>query len=105
MRANAATYNLDPTKFGAWGDSSGAHLAELLEESLRDLVGAVVQTDLLSHEEDAVVVVHLFAQGLVQRVAVGDDGHDDELRFDGELRTAGERLTVNGLRLTVNSLL
>ena len=30
LRANAATYNLDTTKFGAWGDSSGAHLAELL---------------------------------------------------------------------------
>lgn len=30
LRANAATYNLDPKHFGAWGDSSGAHLAELL---------------------------------------------------------------------------
>lgn len=30
LRTNAATYNLDPKHFGAWGDSSGAHLAELL---------------------------------------------------------------------------
>lgn len=30
LRANAATYNLDPKKFGAWGFSSGAHLAEVL---------------------------------------------------------------------------
>jgi len=30
LRANAAAYNLDPQRFGAWGDSSGAHLAEIL---------------------------------------------------------------------------
>ncbi len=30
LRANAATYNLDPNHFGAWGLSSGAHLAEIL---------------------------------------------------------------------------
>jgi acetyl esterase/lipase len=30
LRANAATYNLDPDRFGAWGESAGGHLATML---------------------------------------------------------------------------
>lgn len=30
LRANAATYNLDPDRFAAWGSSAGGHLAALL---------------------------------------------------------------------------
>ncbi len=30
LRAHAATYNLDPTRFGAWGGSAGGHLVALL---------------------------------------------------------------------------
>lgn len=30
LRANAATYNLDPDRFAAWGSSAGAHLASML---------------------------------------------------------------------------
>lgn len=30
LRANAATYNLDPDRFGAWGESAGGHLAAML---------------------------------------------------------------------------
>ncbi|HEX9959641.1 MAG TPA: alpha/beta hydrolase [Pyrinomonadaceae bacterium] len=33
LRANAAQYNLDVTRFGAWGQSAGAHLASLLGTS------------------------------------------------------------------------
>ena len=29
LRANAATYNLDPSRIGVWGQSAGAHLAAL----------------------------------------------------------------------------
>ena len=52
-----------------------AHLAELLEQPLRDLVRAVVHADLFPHQEDAVVVVQLLAKRLVQGVAVGEDRH------------------------------
>lgn len=33
LRANAATYGLDPTRFGAWGSSAGGHLAALIGTS------------------------------------------------------------------------
>lgn len=33
LRANAAAYNLDPGRFGAWGESAGAHLASILGTS------------------------------------------------------------------------
>jgi len=33
LRANASTYNLDPTRIGAWGSSAGGHLAALLGTS------------------------------------------------------------------------
>src|SRR5262249_35630047 len=33
LRANAATYNLDPARFGCWGSSAGGHLAALLATS------------------------------------------------------------------------
>ncbi len=33
LRANAATYNLDPSRFAAWGTSAGGHLVALLGTS------------------------------------------------------------------------
>ncbi|MBI5364753.1 MAG: alpha/beta hydrolase [Planctomycetes bacterium] len=33
LRANAATYGLDPNRFGAWGSSAGGHLAALVGTS------------------------------------------------------------------------
>lgn len=33
LRAHAATFNIDPTKIGAWGSSAGGHLAALLATS------------------------------------------------------------------------
>ncbi|HKQ48254.1 MAG TPA: alpha/beta hydrolase fold domain-containing protein [Phycisphaerae bacterium] len=33
LRANAATYNLDTTRFGSWGSSAGGHLSALLATS------------------------------------------------------------------------
>ena len=49
---------------------------ELVEQPAAHLVGALVDADLLAHEEDVGVALHLLAEGLVQRVAVGDDWHD-----------------------------
>ncbi len=36
LRANAATYNLNPARFGAWGSSAGGHLAALAGTSGND---------------------------------------------------------------------
>jgi acetyl esterase/lipase len=43
LRANAAQYNLDVTRFGAWGQSAGGHLASLVGTSgdVKNLEGAV----------------------------------------------------------------
>lgn len=43
LRANAARYNLDATRFGAWGPSAGGHLASLVGTSndVADLEGTL----------------------------------------------------------------
>ncbi|MDQ3372718.1 MAG: alpha/beta hydrolase [Acidobacteriota bacterium] len=43
LRANVAKYNLDVTRFGAWGQSAGGHLASLIETSndVTDLEGTL----------------------------------------------------------------
>src|SRR5262249_61596283 len=48
-------------------------LAEVLQHDLGDLVGAVVGADLLTHQEDGVVALHLLAHGLAERFAKRDD--------------------------------
>ncbi len=49
--------------------------AELLQEPLGDLVGALVEPDLLADDEDARIALHLLAQGQVERFAVGHHRH------------------------------
>src|SRR5439155_21851504 len=49
--------------------------AELVEQPLRDLEGAVVAPDLLAHQKHADVALHLFGQRLVERLAVHQLGH------------------------------
>ena len=44
--------------------------AEPVEHPLADLVGAVVLGDLLAHQEDAVVALHLLGHRLVEGLAV-----------------------------------
>ena len=48
-----------------------APLAELVEQALADLVGALILADFLAHEEDAVVGAHLLGHGVAQRLAHG----------------------------------
>src|SRR5262249_45329336 len=52
-----------------------AHLAELLKQAFRDLICALIHRDFLSHEEDAIVALHLFAQRLIEGVSVCDYWH------------------------------
>ena len=57
LRANAAQYNLDPTRFGAWGQSAGAHLASLVGTSndVTDLEGTLGGNTQYSSRVQAVV--------------------------------------------------
>ena len=48
------------------------HRAELVEQSAADLVGALIDPDLLAHEEDVGIPLHLLAECLVEGVSVGD---------------------------------
>ena len=52
-----------------------APLREVLQQALRHLVRALVVPDLLAHEEDVVVAIHLLAHRLVERLAHADDRH------------------------------
>jgi hypothetical protein len=52
-----------------------AHLAELLKQTFRDLVCALIDGDFLAHEEDAVVALHFFAERLIEGVSVCDYWH------------------------------
>ena len=45
--------------------------AELVEQALGDLVGALVFADLLAHQKDVVVTAHFLGHGVAQRVAHG----------------------------------
>ena len=49
-----------------------AFRAELLEEALGHLVGALIFRDLLAHDEDVLVAAHLLGHGVAQRFADGD---------------------------------
>src|SRR5439155_12852637 len=51
------------------------HRAELVEESLGDLVGSVVLRDFFPHKEDAIVTLQLLAQRLSKCVAIGEYRH------------------------------
>ena len=57
--------------------------AEPLEHPLADLVGAVVLRDFLTHEEDAVVALHLLGHRLVQGFPIRKHGHDHSCGING----------------------
>src|SRR5690606_4496042 len=60
-----------------FGDRSVDHATstELLQQAARHLVGAIILGNFLTHEVYVVVPLHLFAERLVERIAVGHDGH------------------------------
>ena len=49
--------------------------SELVEQALADLVGAVVVGDLLPHQEDGGVALHLLAQGPTEGLSDLEPGH------------------------------
>ncbi|MGY4504782.1 hypothetical protein ACVWYH_008739 [Bradyrhizobium sp. GM24.11] len=64
--------------------------AKFLEQSLRDLVGALIFGDLLTHHEDVRIAAHLFGHGVAQRFA---DGLGDHLGAGRHFRIGlGDRL-------------
>ncbi len=65
--------------------------AEFLEQTLTDLVGALILRDLLAHQEDVAVAAHLLGHGVAQGLA---HGHGDEFGALGHFGI-GER---GGLR-------
>ncbi len=60
--------------FGDWRVDH-APLAELLEQALGHLVGALILADLLAHDEHAVVGAHLLGHGVAQGLAHGHSHH------------------------------
>ncbi len=76
-----------------------APFAELLEQALADLVGALVLRHLLAHQQDVLVTPHLLGHGVPQRLAHRlIDGLGARRHF--RLRDAGSRasLTPAGLK-------
>src|SRR5438067_2139989 len=50
-------------------------LTELFHQPARDFERAVVETDVLAEQEDAIVALHFLAERLVERVAHGEHRH------------------------------
>src|SRR5439155_24235506 len=48
---------------------------ELLQQPTAHLVGALIDADFFAHEEHVGIALHLFAQRLIQRIAVGERRH------------------------------
>ena len=67
---------------------------ELLQQALRDLVGALIFGDLLAHHEHVFVAAHLLGHGVAQRFAHGHGDHLGAFRHFGPAHGHGGR---NGL--------
>src|SRR5262249_55220754 len=81
-------------------------LAEPLEHALADLVGPVVLPDLLPHQEDAVVALHLLGHRLVQGFAKGKNGHGHSCGMCGATVTSWYSVSREGCGLSsANSML
>ena len=80
-----STIGFSPAKCGAdadpgkaiFGDRRIDHAAwaELLEQVLTDLVGALILANLLAHEEHRRIAPHLLGHGVAQRLAHGHGDH------------------------------
>ena len=116
LRANAATYNLDPRRIGLWGTSAGGHLATLAAVTRGGLFegeGNLEQSSAVQCVLDAYGPV-LFAvmdkqtgleratlQAVNPRLAQYQQSHGDRLLEGGDLGVEGGDLIHVGLRLRV----
>ena len=76
LKVMNSTIGFSPAKRGADAEAGEAVLgdrrvddalgAELLEQALADLVGALIFGDLLAHQEDVGVAAHLLGHGVAQ---------------------------------------
>ena len=73
--ANAAPTPMPAKPCSVIGVSITRLRAELLQQSLRDLVGALVFGDFLAHHEHITVAPHLFGHGIAQGFAHGHRHH------------------------------
>ena len=53
-------------------------VAETLPEALGDFVSAVVFGDFLAHDDDVFIALEFLGEGIVEGLAVSDDGHGGE---------------------------
>ena len=61
LRANAATYRLDPDRIGSWGESAGANLASMLGTSAGDAFVEGGELGNASFPSDVTATVSMFA--------------------------------------------
>ena len=85
---------------GGFGDRrvADASLAELLEEAIRHLVGTPVFGDILAHQKDCFVAVHLLNECFFEGIAIGNRFHcsvsSSSLGLSGLNPTCGENAST-----------
>ena len=99
LRANAAKYNLDPQRFGAWGGSAGGHLVAVLATSggVKELEGDLGNADQSSRVQ---CVVNWFGpSNFLTMQSDSDKNSHSRMRHDGpsspESLLIGEALMEN----------
>src|SRR6202044_1433690 len=103
--AGKARTDPDPGKtlFGDRGVDDAAR-PEFLQETLADLVGALVLGDFLAHQEPRLVAAHLLGDRIAQRLAHGNHGGGAFVLglVGGRWRGGGGRWRRRGARLGRN---
>jgi len=78
-----------------------ASRSEFIEETLADFIGTLIFSDLLAHEEDAIISAHFLGHGIAKRFA---HGLGDHLRAGGQFRVVGDNRVAGGNRLNARGI-